>query len=391
MSFAGHLMKTQALSAGRRSSRRAPSFVVLSALAGSIVLMPSVPARAVDGGAPELLLKPRSTEAQILEASQRQVENNSDPALAFSLLLPNDWLKYEPYEPENPDAEGLALLSRYGSRDRRAMLEILAQKLSRELSPADWLDVWLRRNGYTVLDRHAAYAAAGWNADVLATRQVNGRAFIYRISTFKNGDRLYLVFGYAPADAYTGAEEAFVVAANSFRLRDGTDIPAAEPIRSVHLARVLPVSFAFPESWAESRDETAASNQDSVTFKNRAGVRTIGLINVTVSPEAMYASVDALRDGLVSATERTLKSDLPDIPMRPVTMSGTSLTDVRQGEVEVPREGGALSIRITIAKAGRSWVSFFLMGSKPEPDVLLVDAINRRAYDIAVRTFGPAS
>ncbi|MGK9169344.1 hypothetical protein KXR53_23725 [Inquilinus limosus] len=366
-------------------------FILVTILGFSIVMiLKPQSVRAAETPMTELLLKPRSSEAQILQASQRQFEDNGDPALTFSLLLPKDWLKYEPYKPENPEAEGLVLLSRYGSRDSRALLEVYAQKLQRELSSADWLDVWLRENGYTVLDRHVAYAAAGWNADVLATRQAKGQTFTYRMSTFKNGDRLYLVFGYAQPGAYAGAEEAFAVAADSFRLPQADDIPSAEPLRTIQLSRVLPARFVFPAGWQETRDDSVGPNQDSLNFKNVAADTVVGQLNVLVAPGAVYPSHEALANTLATASGKVVGVDVPDLRLRPVNL-GSILTDAREGEVTVEAKGSTFRIRVTVARGGTGWVSFLLLSFKPTPDLHLIDAINRRAYDIAVRTFGPAS
>ncbi|MGK9235482.1 hypothetical protein KXS07_27790 [Inquilinus limosus] len=365
-------------------------FILVTILGFSIVMiLKPQPVRAAETPMTELLLKPRSSEAQILQASQRQFEDNGDPDLTFSLLLPKDWLKYEPYKPENPDAEGLVLLSRYGSRDQRAMLEIYAQKLQRELSSADWLDVWLRENGYTVLDRHVAYSGAGWNADVLATRQAKGQTFTYRMSSFKNGDRVYLVFGYAQPGAYAGAEEPFTVAANSFRLPQAEKVPSVEPLRTIQLSRVLPARFVFPAGWQETRDESVGPNQDSLNLKNVAADAVVGQLNVLVAPGAAYASHDALANTLTTAAGKVVGVDVPDLRLRPVDL-GSALTDAREGEATVEAKGSTFSIRATVARGGTGWVSFLLIGVKPTPDVYLIDAINRRAYDIAVRTFGPA-
>ena len=376
---------------GRLAELMTLSFILVTLAGLSIaVALPPLPARAAESAMTELLLKPRSSPAQIEQSTTRQVETNADPALSFSLLVPRDWLKFEPYKPENPDGKGLVLLSRYGSRDQKALVEVYALKLERELSSADWLDVWLRENGYSVLDRHVAYSPAGWNADVLAARRVNGTDFIYRMSTFKNADRLYLVFGFAQQGAYPIAEEAFVVAANSFRLANGADTPSAEPLRTIRLSRALPARFVFPASWEEARDESAGPEQESLNLKNVAAGRTIGQLNVLVAPAAAYASHGALADVLTAAVKAAVGADLPHLLLKPVDL-GTALTDAREGEAEVQTQGSTIRIRATIARGGTSWVSFLLVSFKPTPDPYLIDAINRRAYDIAVRTFGPSA
>ncbi|WP_034852767.1 hypothetical protein [Inquilinus limosus] len=381
----------RAASEGRLPELMVFCFILVTILGFSIVMiLKPQPVRAAETPMTELLLKPRSSEAQILQASQRQFEDNGDPALTFSLLLPKDWLKYEPYKPENPDAKGLVLLSRYGSRDQRALLEVYTEKLGRELASADWLDVWLRENGYEVLKRHLTDTPAGWNADVLARREVKGKAFTYRMSTSKNGDRLYLVFGYAPAADYSRAEEAFVVAANSFRLPHAADVPSAEPLRTIRLSNVLPARFVFPTSWAEKRDESVGPGQDSINLKNMVGERMIGQVNVLVAPEAAYPSHGAVADALIHAAQGAVGTAIPDVSLTPVDL-GSDLTDVRGGEVEVETKGSRIRIRVMVARAGRAWASFLLIGFRPQPDLYLIDAINRRAYDIAVRTFGPAS
>lgn len=375
---------------GRLAELMAFAFVLISVIGLTIaVVLPHTPARAAENNVTELLLKPRSTQNQIEQSTQRQVENNADSALAFSVLLQKDWLKYEPYAPENPDAPGLVLLARYGSRDQRAMLEVYAQKIEREISSADWLTVWLRENGYSVVKQNIAYSASGWNADVLAERRVNGKDFVYRMSTFKNADRIYLVFGYAQPEAFANAQEPFVIAANSFQLRDGATVPSVEPLRTVQLSHVLPARFVIPETWEETRDESVGPGQDSLNFKNKIDDRVIGQINVLVAPQSAYVSHGDLADGLLAAVKRSTGADVSGMALAPADLR-TDLKDAREGEASVEIEDSVVKVRLTIGKAGNAWVSFLLIGFKPKPDLLLVDAINRRAYDIAVRTFGPA-
>jgi hypothetical protein len=353
------------------------------------VAVPRTSAHAAETAVTDLLLKPRSTPAQIEQSTQRQVEDNADPALSFSLLLPKDWLKFEPYAPETPGAPGLVLLSRYGSRDQRAILEVYAQKIERELSSADWLFVWLQENGYTVLKQHTYYSAAGWNADVLVERSASGKDFVYRMSTYKNADRVYLVSGFAQRAAYANAEEPFVVASKSFELAQGADSPSAEPLQNIQMSKVIPATFGVPANWVESRDDSVGPTQESLNFKNIAADKTIGQLNVLVTPQSAYASHGGVADTLLNVVKRATGADVTSMALVPVDLR-TALKDAREGEAEVEVNGSTLKVRMTIAQAGNVWVSFLLVSFKPKPDLLLIDAINRRAYDIAVRTFGPA-
>lgn len=375
---------------GRLAELMTFSIVVITIVGLSLaVILPHTPAQAEESAVTDLLLTPRSTPGQIEQSTNLQVEDNGDPALSFRLRLPKDWLKFEPYKPETPEGEGLILLSRYGSRDQRAMIEVYAQTLRRELSSADWLAAWLRQNGYTVLKQYTYYSAAGWNADVLAGRRADGKDFLYRMSTYKNGDKLYLVTGYAETAAYANAEEPFVVAAKSFQLLQAADSPSVEPIRTVQISKILPASFGVPEIWVESRDETAGPSQESLNFKNKVGDHTIGQLNVLVAPESAYVSSGDLADTLLAAVKRATGAEVTGMALAPVDLR-TDLKEAREGEAEAEVDGAPIKVRLTIGKAGNAWVSFILISSRPNPDLLLVDAINRRAYDIAVRTFGPA-
>lgn len=376
---------------GRLAELMAFTFMLVSVIGLTLaVVLPHTPARAAETNVTELLLKPRSTPGQIEQSTQRQVETNADTALSFSLLLQKDWLKYEPYAPETPDKAGLVLLSRYGSRDQKAFIEVYAQKIKREISSADWLGDWLQQNGYSVLKENRYYSAAGWNADVLATRSVNGKDFVYRMSTFKNADHIYLVFGYAPPETFDNAQEPFVIAANSFQLRGGADVPSAEPLRTVQLSHVLPARFVFPEMWEDTRDDSAGPTQDSLNFKNKVGDRVVGQVNVLVAPQSAYASYGEIADTLLAAVKGATGAEMAGMTLAPVDL-GTDLKEAREGEAMVVTDGSVIKVRMTIARAGNAWVSFLLIGFKPQPDLYLIDAINRRAYDIAVRTFGPAS
>lgn len=339
----------------------------------------------------ELLLKPTTPPAEIERLWTAQREDNTDARLRFALLLPKDWTKFEPYQ-ASPDAQGLglALLARYGDRASKGLLEVYSQKIVRELSSADWLEHFAREREYRIEKRHLTDSPAGMNVDALATKKgKSGAPFVYRLSTFKDGNRIYLLAGFAAPGDFDGFAEAFVIAANSFQLVAGATSWSAEPIRTAVLSRVRPVELKIPQMWRREveRDEGAALER--VHFVNEGQEkRVLGRLTVAVGTAAGHADhaafVTALTKGIGGA---------PRVPLGPLAAGPSGTTDAQAGEAAFANEAGKdrRTLRVLVGRQGGGWVGVALVMHHVTADPFPVDAINNRAFEIVMRSLAPVS
>lgn len=334
----------------------------------------------------ELLLQPRSSIDQIRESTVRQVERGQERMLNVDFLLPKEWLKFEPYSAEPVSSSDLILFGRYGdpSGKGRALIELYAQPVLRELSSADWFEHWTRRSGYTVEKVERTYTPAGWNVDAIATRPgKSGALFVYRMATFKDAGMVYLVTGFAHPRDFDAFQENFVVAIRSFRLTDAPDMPSAEPLRTVKLARVLPAQFVIPQTWQRMQDPR--TDMDLVRFENKGAEATLGKLTVLVAPLAAFASHAAVAEALLAGSEaRGL-----EVPLT-ATNGGKNFTEAREGTIPFEASRPTSSVRTFVAHGGGAWIGISRLSFRASAEPYPIDAINDRAYEIVKRTFGPA-
>lgn len=320
-------------------------------------------------------------------SARKLTRANADPALAYELEMPPGWLEYEPLQPDLSAGPGLHLLGRVGPPGGRSVIEVLTQVLDRELSAADWLDAWVAANGYEVKENVRTTSSAGFDARILATAVIDGVRFLYRFTTLKNGRRLYLLSGFARTDEMSELDAGYARVRDTFQLLAPNE-PTAEALRTTRLEHVVTARVALPSGWVEERDESAGPDQDSVTFKNHVEGQAVAQIHVLVTPAEGFGSHRELADHVLAAAQLRLPEPLPPIELAPVALP---LADPLQGNAFLQVDTVYVRIRITVARLGDAWTSVLLFGFTPVPDTMLIDAMNNRAYEIALTTLSAAS
>ena len=310
-------------------------------------------------------------------------EANADPAISFTLEVPANWQKFEPYKADGATSPGLHLLGRYGPPGGRCLVEVHSQVIDREISSADWFDVWLAANGYEVRESTRTTSSAGFDGRVLASKKLeSGKTYVYRFATFKNGNRVYVVSGLAQPDEMAAFEPGYLHARDTFQLT-APNQPCAEPLWTATLDHAVKARIAVPSSWIESRDESAGPDQDSVTFRNRAPGETVGTMHVLVAPGTAFVTHQQVADRVLAAVAPMFKEPLPPLALAPVDLP---LAEPQQGNTFVQAGPLWVRVRLTVARLNGAWTSILLVGFTPVPDNALVDAMNNRAYEIALTT-----
>ena len=100
----------------------------------------------------------------------------------------------------------------------------------------------------------------------------------------------------------------------------------------------------------------------------------------------VHVSVVLLGVAVVALGEvRALEEDLPH------ALEGRDVleaADVREARLTARRaDGERVRLELVIARDPTRWSVFALLGNRPDPDPLLVDAINRRAFEIVIASF----
>lgn len=333
----------------------------------------------------QLKLQTHLTPADVERDYLKQVYPSPVSAFAFSLMIPRGWLWFEQDgRAAHPDGT-LQLLGRYGERSQKSIIEVYALQIEREIAGEDWLDEWMAQNHYVILARRSIPSVAGRNADVWASRLVEGQTYLYRLRTYKNGKFIYLLNGFSEEARYPAVEDSFLVAAASFKLSSSPEQSYAESLRDVPLDPVLHASFKIPESWTARADKSVDPNCQSWGLSNGPEDARVGVMNVYAAPLATYASAPQIAQKLAQSFH-TLGAEFDDKPLQQIPMDEAGLSFfVRESDASV--NGHAAVVRQTIIASPKGWVAFTMLSATPKPDLHLLAATNRRGYDIAITSF----
>ncbi|MDE1150585.1 MAG: hypothetical protein PW843_28890 [Azospirillaceae bacterium] len=358
------------------------AIVLLGFLLIAIIGIP--PAHAKVNGMTDLRTTVKASRAEVELHYLRQDFPSPYPAFAFEVMIPKDWLWFEKDgRPAAPNG-GLQLLGRYGDKSQTSITEIYAQRLERELAPEDWLDGWLPANHYTVLARRSIPSEAGRNADVLASRTVEGRPYLYRIRTFKNGPFLYVLHSFAEEARYADAEDSFLVADATFKLTAAKQQSYVENLQSVALNKVFQLGFKVPASWTARADESVDADCQAWSLSNGSGSERVGMMTVYTAPRGRFK--DAVQVAHLAAEGmRKLGTSFPDGTLQAVT---TDLPDIHLATADSTGtiNGRQALVRQTVIVTSKGWAVFTLLTPAPKPDPYLLAAINKRGLDIAITT-----
>lgn len=341
--------------------------------------------KAKESAMTEMRTTVQATQADLARDYLQQPFQSPYPAFAFTLAIRKDWLWFEKEgQPDRPNGK-LQKLAAYGDRSDQSLIEVYALALEREIAPEDWLEQWVITNQYQVLGHRSIPSTAGRNADVLAKKMVAGRPVLYRLRTFKNGKFLYLLHSFSDEAHYPQVEEAFLVAAQTFRLTQAPQQAYAEPLQDLPLNKVFQLGFKAPTSWTAQPDNSVGADSQSWIVSNGQGAERLGILNIYAAPRDSFASAQAAGDQ-VAGGMRGLGADITKNPLRTVEsdIPGVSLS---VSSLETSINGKPATFRQTVVGTAKGWAVFSLLSPAPHPDLYLISPINRRAYDIAFGSF----
>lgn len=151
-----------------------------------------------------------------------------------------------------------------------ATIDVSAALLTREVHPANWLNVLLSRRGHHVLSRRIFETPVGLLPDTLTQSEYRGAARMHRTTALKDADRVFVIQASALEPEYTQLASEFLVALASFRLRRPERRPFAEPMLPFEW-RLGPFRFARPASWQPRISPPQRGHQHILLAQTQAG------------------------------------------------------------------------------------------------------------------------
>lgn len=157
--------------------------------------------------------------------------------------------------PESPGAgqfsslDGMQdLLFMRHSELRTASIRVMATRIPREVSAADFLSVFLDVSRESLIRSRVFRSPVGSIPDFLSSHATIDQRKLIRRNALKDGDRLLVVETAAAENEYLRISETFLIALASFKLENPEQIYSAEAMQTVSLP-LLGVQFAIPASW----------------------------------------------------------------------------------------------------------------------------------------------
>jgi hypothetical protein len=315
-------------------------------------------------------------------------EPYGNPDLAYSVLVPNDWIQLGlKAETGALNADRPTLLSDFLSptdRDANAMLQVWCQGLVKEIAAADWLKFFLSETGKEVV---SLQSVSPYFADAVATWQLEKVAYTVRVAARVAGNRLFLVQGMAPPDMYADYAEGFGLAVSSFKVQVDLGNPHVELWQTHTLDdRIV---FNAPISWPERKPE------------GREGLDAVELFNLNAQgqPVAVFKAM-SLRKSL---TEGKKGLDLPALLVTEFTKLQVQVSSIVSNAplpASAPLQGGRLKVLKARLPKGDGRLRNLLVADLASPTHhVLVGlltcapkegfyeyAVNRRAFDIVLET-----
>ncbi|KHD11471.1 hypothetical protein PN36_29130 [Candidatus Thiomargarita nelsonii] len=202
----------------------------------------------------------------VLESSFFKVQDKpyGNPELAYSLLVPKDWNVDSSLKAKTNQLgrERLKPLAIFAAPDgSHSFIQLHAIGLPREISAAHWLRHYAATTDRTIVELEELSVLF---ADSLMTFKIEDHTFVGRAAVRIDGDRLFMVFGFAIEAAYQALAETFGLAISSFKLLSPSSRTSIEPHRRHNLADI--VQFDCPASWKHKVPENPPIGKQAIDF-----------------------------------------------------------------------------------------------------------------------------
>jgi hypothetical protein len=183
------------------------------------------------------------------------VEQDPNPTIHYQLIIPLGWGQVSgPWQlvtPEHP----FELRNHFKAPSSpEAEVKITVAYVAQDVSPSDWLTLYLHEQRETVLHERQLPQRGGAVPDVLTQSGPAGHERVSRWVVLKDharggGSHLFVVQDSTTANYTTDMANVFLLVIGSFDLLHPVGWPYAEQLRSLTRRIPLPFTATFPLSW----------------------------------------------------------------------------------------------------------------------------------------------
>lgn len=231
------------------------------------------------------------------------VEQDPDPAIHYKLIIPLQWGQVSGTRrlvtPEHP----FELRSHFKSIGApMAEAKVTVAYIPEEVSPSDWLAIYLKSQHENVLHERHLKNAGGSVPDVLTSGGEPGHERISRWTVLKDhakigGAHFFMLQVSTAANDYTAdMANVFFVAISNFDVLHPTGWAYAEQLRT--LVRAVPVKFttAYPLSWQPVENPASDEHFYQIKLLKSIDNQQIGRISLAIAADQTEADIRRLAE-----------------------------------------------------------------------------------------------
>ena len=288
-------------------------------------------------------------------------EVSPDSRFHFSLVLPIAWPVKTALPIDLSTDAPMQLAAAFVRNGRqRGRIEVSVLRLTRDVAPADWLELFVEQLGETVIRQRWFPSPCGPIPDILSREETRGGVFVSRRSAFKDGDAMFVVACRARESEYAEYADDFLTALTTFRLLHPLHWPFAEPVHALDWPDEEGVRLLLLKSWRIERDRHADSRVAALRITNELDGTPIGMMSVAAVARAAASDPQALVATYVRELQRS-RVGVNSIPLKSYSPRGP-FDAVWEGRVEALHHGKALNVRLFIGRNERMWFVAGLTG-----------------------------
>ena len=320
------------------------------------------------------------------------VEQDPDPAIHYKLVMPLQWGQVPGKRQLVTPAHPFELRSHFKAlTGPAAEIKVYIALVEQELAPADWLAIYLARQGEEVL--HEAHFAqeGGTQSDVLTlaesettTTQAGriSRWVVLKDWAKTGGSHMFLLQASTHALDY-GPEMAkiFYMATSQFDLLHPSDWRYAEQLRTLVRAVPARISTVFPVSWQQRENPLSDEHFYQVKLTKELKGRSIGLLNLIVLAGQTEADLRRVEEETrLAYQEEHLDFAPADFAPAPAFGAFQQVYAAHTAQTNAG-EGPAQERQVLLARAGTYWVYLenVRLTQQTAPEEW---AISKRAFEI---------
>lgn len=231
------------------------------------------------------------------------VEQDPDPAIHYKLVMPLKWGQVSGKRQLVTPAHPFELRSHFKALEAPAAeAKVWVAYVPEEISPSDWLSVYLEGQKEKVLHERHLPSEGGALPDVLTRGGEAGHERITRWMVLKDHAKIggahffMLQVSTAAADYTDDMANVFFVAVSNFDVLHPSGWAYAEQLRT--LVRTVPANVAtvFPLSWQQQENPLSEEHFYQVKLTKSLGGHQIGLINLMVLADQQEADLRRLEE-----------------------------------------------------------------------------------------------